>query len=218
MDNNNIPNLSDIVVPEIVVTTAEPGVDATVIPSTGAGESVREENLPVVTVPATSAGSPPLTHNQLVKAGIDLATENRIKEIAAWAEKKRIFNGTEPPTTKQLNKIYNKLKKGLPIVKAVKRVCSVPTWNKWKREFPEVAAMEEHAMAEAVDRMLDKKEELAARQGTKMGEIARDKLQIDELDKRIDRIDRLTENRNSKSSAFGGSVVPIQINFGFGKK
>ena len=59
---------------------------------------------------------------------------------------------------------------------------------------------------------------LAANKGTHMGEIARDKIQMDELQNRIDRIDRLTENRNKKNSAFGGSVIPIQINVGYGKK
>lgn len=156
-------------------------------------------------------------HKEIVQAGIEKARQDAIDRIAKWAEKKKIFNGTKPPEDKQLNRIYKKLKQGLPIVKAIKGVCSVPTWNKWKEEFPEVAALEEHANAVAIDRMMDKKEQLAANQGTHMGEIARDKIQIDELDKRIDRIDRLTENRNKKSSAFGGGLMPIQINVGYGK-
>lgn len=157
-------------------------------------------------------------HHALVEQAKDLAREQKLKELAEWAYKKKIVNGTKPPEIKQLKRIFKKLKKGLPIVKAIKGVCSITTWNRWKQEFEEVAAMEEQANAEAIDRMLDKKEQLAARSGTHMGEIARDKVQMDELQNRIDRIDRLTEIRNKKNSAFGGSVVPIQINFGFGKK
>lgn len=187
----NIPDLKDIITPEVVPST------------------VQQDTALAAQIQKTK---------EITQAGIDLATQKKIQEIADWAERKKIYNGTKPPEEKQLNRIFRKLKKGLPIVKAIKGVCSIPTWNKWKRDFPEVAAMEEHAMAVAVDRMLDKKEALAQNKGTKMGEIARDKIQMDELQNRIDRIDRLTEVRNSKNSAFGGSVVPIQINFGFGKK
>lgn len=157
-------------------------------------------------------------HAALMDEAKEIAKQEKLKALAAWAIKKKIVSGTNPPEERQLNRIYRKLKKGLPIIKAIKGVCSYPTWNKWKEEFPEVAAMEEQANAVAIDRMLDRKEELAARPGTHMGEIARDKVQMDELQNRIDRIDRLTEIRNKKNSAFGGSVVPIQINFGFGKK
>lgn len=186
----DIPNLNEIIVPELV---EHPGNKNIYI------EAAQEQS-------------------EIEQQAMELARQKRVQEIAKWAEKKKIFNGSVPPQEKQLNRIFRKLKKGLPIIKAIRGVCSYPTWNKWKQDFPEVAAMEEHALAVAVDRMLDKKQELSERPGTHMGEIARDKIQMDELQNRIDRIDRLTEIRNKKNSAFGGSVVPIQINFGFGKK
>ena len=199
-------------------------------PSTGAGECAAPQSGPGTTVTSQLVSIPSLSEEkakylveaqkakEIEQAGIELARKQAIERIAKWAEKKKIFNGTKPPEEKQLNRIFKKLKKGLPIVKAIKGVCSMPTWNKWKQEFPEVAAMEEQANAEAIDRMLDKKEQLAANPGTHMGEIARDKVQMDELQNRIDRIDRLTDVRNNKNSGFAGNLMPIQINFGFGKK
>lgn len=148
---------------------------------------------------------------------VDEERERRKSDLQVWAQKQRIITDA-PPTTKQLKKIFNRLKKGATIVKAINKVCSVTTWNKWKVEYPEVAAIEEQAHAQYIESLQDLKMQLAKNGGTKMGEIARDKLQIDELDKRIERIDRLTEIRNKKNSAFGGNLVPIQINFGFGKK
>lgn len=148
---------------------------------------------------------------------VDIERERRKSELQMWASKQRIINNA-PPTVKQLKKIHNRLKKGYTIVKAIRKICSYPTWQKWKEEYPEVAAIEEQARQEYVEDLLDKKMQLAANPGTKMGEIARDKIQMDELQNRIDRIDRLTEIRNKKNSAFGGSVIPIQINVGYGKK
>lgn len=148
---------------------------------------------------------------------VDEERERRKSDLQVWAQKQRIITDA-PPTTKQLKKIFNRLKKGATIVKAINKVCSVTTWNKWKQEYPEVAAIEEQAHAQYIESLQDLKMEIAKRPKGRMVNVAADKLEIDELDKRIDRIDRLTENRNKKSSAFGGSMIPIQINVGYGKK
>ena len=148
---------------------------------------------------------------------VDMERERRKSELQLWASKQRLISNA-PPTVKQLNRIHKRLKKGYTIVKAINKVCSYTTWQKWKEEYPECAAIEEQARQEYIEDLLDKKMALAANKGTHMGEIARDKIQMDELQNRIDRIDRLTENRNKKNSAFGGSVIPIQINVGYGKK
>lgn len=152
-----------------------------------------------------------------IQEALDAQRQKRKAELAAWAEKRKIIVNA-PPTTKQLNSIYKKLKKGVPLLQAIKKVCSYPTWQKWKEEYEEVAAIEEQANKEYVELMLEEKLALSQKKGTHMGEIARDKIQMDELQNRIDRIDRLTENRNSKKSAFGANLVPIQINVGYGKK
>ena len=152
-----------------------------------------------------------------IQEALDAQRQKRKAELAAWAEKRKIIVNA-PPTTKQLNSIYKKLKKGVPLLRAIRKVCSYPTWQKWKEEYEEVAAIEEQANKEYVELMLEEKLALSQKKGTHMGEIARDKIQMDELQNRIDRIDRLTEIRNKKNSAFGGNLVPIQINFGFGKK
>lgn len=156
-------------------------------------------------------------NKQDVIEAVDIERERRRSELQFWASKQRLINNA-PPTIKQLKRIHNRLKKGYTIVRAIHKVCSYTTWQKWKEEYPECAALEEQARQEYIEDLLDKKMELAAKPGTKMGEIARDKIQMDELQNRIDRIDRLTENRNKKSSAFGGSVIPIQINVGYGRK
>lgn len=148
---------------------------------------------------------------------VDIERERRKSELQLWASKQRLINNA-PPTVKQLNRIHKRLKKGYTIVKAINKICSYTTWQKWKEEYPECAAVEEQARQEYIEDLLDKKMALAANKGTHMGEIARDKIQMDELQNRIDRIDRLTENRNKKNSAFGGSMIPIQINVGYGKK
>lgn len=156
-------------------------------------------------------------NKQDVIEAVDIERERRRSELQFWASKQRLISNA-PPTVKQLKRIHNRLKKGYTIVRAIHKVCSYTTWQKWKEDYPECAVLEEQARQEYVEDLLDKKMELAAKPGTKMGEIARDKIQMDELQNRIDRIDRLTENRNKKSSAFGGSVIPIQINVGYGRK
>lgn len=150
-----------------------------------------------------------------VREAVDIERERRKSELQLWASKQRLINNA-PPTVKQLNRIHKRLKKGYTIVKAIRKICSYVTWQKWKEEYPECAAIEEQARREYVEELLDKKMELASKPGVKMGEIARDKIQMDELQNRIDRIDRLTENRNKKGAGFG-SVIPIQINVGYGK-
>lgn len=152
-----------------------------------------------------------------VMEAVDIERERRKSELQLWASKKRLISNA-PPTTRQLNKIHIRLKKGYTIVKAINKICSYGTWLKWKEEYPEVAALEEQARQEYVEGLLDKKMEIAQRPGVKMGEIARDKIQMDELQNRIDRIDRLTENRNKKNVNGFGNVIPIQINVGYGKK
>lgn len=157
-------------------------------------------------------------NNADIAQAVDMERERRKSELQFWASKQRLINNA-PPTVKQLKRIHNRLKKGYTIVRAIRKICSYTTWQKWKEEFPEVAAVEEQARQEYIEDLLDKKMALAANPGTKMGEIARDKIQMDEIQNRIDRIDRLTEIRNKKNSAFGGgSVIPIQINVGYGKK
>ena len=153
-----------------------------------------------------------------IATAVAMERELRQSELQQWASKHRLINNA-PPTVKQLKRIHNRLKKGATIVKAIRKVCSYTTWCKWKENYPEVAALEEQARVEYVESLMDQKLALANQPDrTKMGEIARDKIHMDELQNRIDRIDRLTEIRNKKSSAFGGSVIPIQINVGYGKK
>lgn len=144
--------------------------------------------------------------------------ELRKLEMAEWAEKKKILKGA--PKIKELNRVWNKLKKGYPIIKAIKGVVSVATWHKWREEYPEIAAMEIQCREERVEQLQEKIRSIAEQEDrTRMGEVSRDKLMIDAYQTEIDRIDRLTENRNNgnKNNGFG-TINPIQINLAFGKK
>ena len=216
---SDIPNLDEF---KKESTPAPDIVNAEIVPNAAGEQTADNLGSAVINVPSLSQEkarylAEAQKAKEIEQEGIELARKQAVERIAAWAAKKKIFNGTKPPEEKQLNRIFKKLKQGLPTIKAIKGVCSLPTWNKWKEQFPEVAAMEEHANAVAIDKMLDEKRALSQRPGTKMGEIARDKVQMDEIQNNIDRIDRLTENRNKKSSAFGGGLMPIQINVGYGK-
>lgn len=174
----------------------------------------------VVQVPAAVDYSKAVQeHKEEALEAVDMERELRKSELQMWASKQRLISNA-PPTVKQLKRIHKRLKKGYTIIKAINKICSYPTWQKWKEEYPEVSAIEEQARQEYVESLLDEKLKLANQpERTKMGEIARDKIHMDELQNRIDRIDRLTEIRNKKSSAFGGgNVIPIQINVGYGKK
>jgi len=152
-----------------------------------------------------------------IDRALELEREQRVSELQQWASEKKVIS-RGAPRVKDIKKVRNRLRAGMSLVKSIRGVCSIATWNRWKEEYPAIAAIEEQANAEAVDMLLDKKLRLADQPDrTKMGEIARDKIHMDELQNRIDRIDRLTENRNKKNSSFGGSVIPIQINVGYGK-
>lgn len=130
-------------------------------------------------------------------------------KIATWAEQKNIIQGV--PNIKKLNRIWRKLKKGTTLVKSLRGVCSVSTWYKWRKEYPEIAAMEEQCRQERIATLEEEMRNIADQPDRiKMGASARDKLMIDVRQKEIDRLDRLTENRLEKGNA--GTTVPIQIN------
>ena len=155
----------------------------------------------------------------------ELATEAAKKELelrklemAEWAEKKKILKGA--PKIKELNRVWNKLRKGYPLVKALRGVVSVATWYKWRDEYPEIAAMETQCREERVEYLQEKIKNVAEQNDrTRVGEVSRDKLMIDAYQSEIDRLDRLTQVRNNQLKTNGFGVVnPIQINLAFGKK
>ena len=154
--------------------------------------------------------------NTAVDEAIERERLKRKLEVAAWAESKRLIVNA-PPTPKQLNRVMSKLKKGQPLLKALKKVCSYSTWCKWREEYPELMDMENDAREYRIQTLLEEQKLLADQEGReKMGQIARDKLRMDIRQAEIDRLDRLTESRNEKFKK-PGNLVPIQINVGYGK-
>lgn len=179
-----------------------------------------EEESSVITAEIVEPITQPSIINSVQEYSDAADKERRIRqlELAKWAEERRII-ADAPPTPGQLQRIHIRLKKGYTLLKAIRKICSYPTWCKWREEYPEVLAMEEQARAERIEILMDKQKEIANQEGReKMGQLGRDKMRIDTYQQEIDRLDRLTEIRNKKSSAFGGSVIPIQINVGYGKK
>lgn len=180
----------------------EPEVHEVIIP-----ELPEDVTAPVANIPSK---------NPAVDEAIERERLKRKLEVAAWAESKRLIVNA-PPTPKQLNRVMSKLKKGQPLLKALKKVCSYSTWCKWREEYPELMDMENDAREYRIQTLLEEQKLLADQEGReKMGQIARDKLRMDIRQAEIDRLDRLTESRNEKFKK-PGNLVPIQINVGYGK-
>lgn len=169
-------------------------------------------------IPVEVVSIPEVVNEEKIKdEAIERERLKRKLEISSWAEKKR-FIVNAPPTEKQLNRVFSRLKKGFPITKALKRVCSYTTWCKWREEYPELMKLEEEAREYRIEHLIEKQQEIADQvDRDRMGEIARDKLRIDALQSQIDRMDRLTQARNSKQMN-NPALVPIQINVGYGRK
>lgn len=163
--------------------------------------------------------------NDDIKTDGDLITlmserEKRIRkmEVAAWAEQKGLFKTA--PKMEVLESVWKKLRKGVRLMEAIKGICSASTWNKWRKEYPAILAMEEECREARIAKLQREMMEIADQSDrTRMGESTRDKLMIDVRQKEIDRLDRLTEVRmQAESSKKPTSVVPIQINVAYGKE
>lgn len=154
------------------------------------------------------------------KSEATIAAENekliRRLELATWAEEKGILKGE--PKMERLTKVWSRMRKGKPIMKAIHGICSYTTWQKWRREYPEIAAMEEECREQRIHKLQEKILEIADQpERTRMGETARDRLMIEARLKEIERLDRLTESRMENTKTNTPTVVPIQINVKYGK-
>ena len=158
------------------------------------------------------------TDREIVKEVVENEVRLRKMELAAWAEKKGIFQGA--PKVEQLTKVWRKLRKGKSLLKSIKGVCSYTTWNKWRQQYPEIAAMEEECREFRVEKLQEQMMQIADKPDrTRMGETARDKLMIEVRQKELERLDRLTEIRmEAQKKPSAQNVVPIQINVAYGKE
>lgn len=174
--------------------------------------------VPQVSVSTPIVNAEVISDEQLASEAAKKEMELRKLEMAEWAEKKKILKGQ--PKIKELNRVWNKLRKGYPLVKALRGVVSVATWHKWREEYPEIAAMETQCREERVEYLQERIKNVAEQENrTRVGEVSRDKLMIDAYQSEIDRLDRLTQVRNNQLKTNGFGVVnPIQINLAFGKK
>lgn len=147
-------------------------------------------------------------------------------EMSEWAENKKLLQGA-PPTDNQLETIFDRLRRGMTLQKALKDICSYQTWCRWKEKYPVVLAMEEEARQQRIWDLQAKQQRIADGEGMDgnvvsddkdtMRRITRAKLRIDTYQQEINRYDRLTEMRNGKQEK-NSTLVPIQINVGYGRK
>jgi hypothetical protein len=147
-------------------------------------------------------------------------------EMAEWAENKKLLQNSAP-TDNQLDVIFDRLRRGFTLQKALKDICSYATWCKWKEKYPVLLAMEEEARQQRIWDLQAKQQRIADGEGMDgnvvsddkdtMRRITRAKLRIDTYQQEINRYDRLTEARNAKNEK-NGTLVPIQINVGYGRK
>jgi len=146
-------------------------------------------------------------------------------DMSRWAEQKGMIYKA-PPKTSDLEKVYTKLREGKTIEQAIDGICSYYTWRKWREEYEEIAALEEDARNKMIADYQERQRKLAdgldldsqqtTAQNDSRRKIDRARLQIETLQKQIERVDRLTEARMNleKKSA---TIVPIQINVEYGK-
>jgi len=152
----------------------------------------------------------------IAKEQVEKERQVRAMEIRQWAESKRIISGM--PDKKGLTRVWARLRKGYKLARAVKGICSLSTWSKWRIQFPEIAAMEEQCREERIARLQEEMMAIADNPDRdKMGQTTRDRLRIDVRQQEIDRLDRLTEIRNSGNKQ-NVTAVPIQINVKYGKE
>lgn len=153
----------------------------------------------------------------IAKEQVEKERQVRAMEIRQWAESKRIINGI--PDKRGLTRVWARLRKGYKLARAVKGICSLTTWSKWRIQYPEIAAMEEQCREERIARLQEEMLEIADNPDRdKMGQTTRDRLRIDVRQQEIDRLDRLTEIRNEQTKQKGFTAVPIQINVKYGKE
>lgn len=142
-------------------------------------------------------------------------------ELQSWAEKRRIFKGA--PKLSEIKRVWKKLKKGLPLYKAIVGVCSMTSWEKWRREYPAIAAMEMECRILYLEHLREENMNIANNPDTHMGSVARDKLMIDVRQREIDRnegiLDRIREaGYIDANKAVATTINPIQINITYGKE
>ena len=180
------------------------------------------EVIPVATEVVTSG-------SQLDTPAQEAIERERLKrklEMSAWAEELKFLNNSAPKK-EYIEAIYHRLCKGFSIKDAIEDVCSYTTWRRWQKEFPVLAEMEEEARQRRIWELQEKQRKIADGEdidGRKirpeedsMRKITRAKLRIDTMQSEIDRYDRLTEARNGKIEK-SSTLVPIQINVGYGRK
>ena len=183
--------------------------------------------LPVEVVqPEEVSDGKALAIKEAEKAAVEREKLKRKLEMAEWAEEKKLLSNT-PPRDEDLDKIYDRLRDGLSLQKAIKGVCSYYTWCKWKEEYPVIMAMEDEARQQRIWDLQEKQRRIADGEGMNgkqvddekdtMRRITRAKLRIDTYQQEINRYDRLTEMRNGKVEK-NSTLVPIQINGGYGRK
>ena len=160
------------------------------------------------------------------QAALERERLKRKLEMEVWAEERKLIHGSAP-TDEQLDAIFNKLKAGETLKKALEGICSWMTWSRWREKYPVIMAMEDEARQQRIWDLQEKQRRIADGEDIdghqlkpeedNIKKITRAKLRIDTMQSEIDRHDRLTQARNGKTEK-SSTLVPIQINVGYGRK
>jgi hypothetical protein len=183
-------------------------------------EEIEEQNNSRTAIIHNSINIPAKATDNEIREKV-ISEERRIREleIAVWAENEKLLGGD--PTQAVLKEVYERLKDGKTLVEALEGICGISLWNKWRKDYPVVVAIEEQARMEYSHKLEQEILNIAdQRERTRMGEVNRDKMMIEARQSIIDRNDRLTEARMKAQQGIGsaGAVVPVQINVKYGKE
>lgn len=152
----------------------------------------------------------------VVKEFVDNKKKKLEEELELWAYKKGLLGGV--PNIKRMSKIWERLRKGQTLLKALKGIMSYTTWRSLAKEYPVLKEMEESCREYRIEKLQEEMRYIADRpERTKMGETARDRLMVEIRQKEMERLDRLTEARMAQDNS-KAPIIPIQINVGYGKE
>lgn len=190
-------------------------------------DELEDEVLPVEVIKPEKAIVPQKTAMEV--AADEAIERERLKrklELSEWAENKNLITNA-PPKDEDLEKIFDRLRRGFTLQKALQNICSYVTWSRWREQYPVILALEEEARQQRIWDLQEKQQRIADGEGMNgkmvdddkdtMRRITRAKLRIDTYQQEINRYDRLTEMRNAKNEK-NSALVPIQINIGYGRK
>lgn len=181
-------------------------------------EVIGPEDTALIAMPAESGDEriPAGTRRTIIKEFVENKKKQLEEDLEIWAYRKGLLGGV--PNIKRMSRVWDRLRRGLPLLKALQGVMSYTAWRTLAKEYPVLKEMEESCREYRIEKLQEEMRGIADRpERTRMGETARDRLMVEVRQKEMDRLDRLTEARMAQEQT-KGPIIPIQINVGYGKE